>query len=123
MTDETTPVVAAPVAAAPVAAAPEPVAAVAPVPVPTTKEIALRAPFEGWKAIMQVRRVPARVLIDLQSPIFDKQLGTVAKLVKSHNFTDPETGEHYADVLDAPIEALTQLMELWGEAVSSVPPM
>jgi hypothetical protein len=50
-------------------------------------------------------------------------LGTVAKLVKSHNFTDPETGEHYADVLDAPIEALTQLMELWGEAVSSIPPM
>ena len=114
MTDEATPVV---------VAAPEPVAEVAPTPIAITKEIQLRAPFEGWKAIMQVRRVPARVLIDLQSPIFDKQLGTVAKLVKSHNFTDPETGEHYADVLDAPIEALTQLMELWGEAVSSIPPM
>lgn len=113
MTDETTPVV----------AAPEPVAEVAPTPLPTTKEIQLRAPFDGWKAVMQVRRVPARVLIDLQSPIFDKQLGTVAKLVKSHNFTNPETGEHYEDVLDAPIEALTQLMELWGEAVSSIPPM
>jgi hypothetical protein len=113
MTDETTPVV----------AAPEPVAEVAPTPIATTKEIQLRAPFDGWKAVMQVRRVPARVLIDLQSPIFDKQLGTVAKLVKSHNFTNPETGEHYEDVLDAPIEALTQLMELWGEAVSSIPPM
>jgi hypothetical protein len=119
MTDEATPVV----PAAPVPAAPEAAVEVAPAPLPTTKEIQLRAPFEGWKAIMQVRRVPARVLIDLQSPIFDKQLGTVAKLVKSHNFTDPETGEHYADVLDAPIEALTQLMELWGEAVSSIPPM
>jgi hypothetical protein len=119
MTDETTPVV----PAAPVPSAPEAAAEVAPAKVPTTKEIQLRAPFEGWKAVMQVRRVPARVLIDLQSPIFDKQLGTVAKLVKSHNFTNPETGEHYEDVLDAPIEALTQLMELWGEAVSSIPPM
>jgi hypothetical protein len=118
MTDETTPVV-----AAPVAAAPEPVAEVVPVAPPTTKEIQLRAPFDGWKAVMQVRRVPARVLIDLQSPVFDKQLGTVAKLVKSHNFTDPETGQHYDDILDAPIEALTQLMELWGEAVSNIPPM
>lgn len=118
MTDETTPVV-----VAPVAVVPEQVAEVTPVAIPTTKEIQLRAPFDGWKAIMQVRRVPARVLIDLQSPIFDKQLGTVAKLVKSHNFADPETGEHYADVLEAPIEALTQLMELWGEAVSTIPPM
>jgi len=119
MTDETTPVV----PAAPVPSAPEAAAEVVLAKVPTTKEIQLRAPFEGWKAVMQVRRVPARVLIDLQSPIFDKQLGTVAKLVKSHNFTNPETGEHYEDVLDAPIEALTQLMELWGEAVSSIPPM
>jgi hypothetical protein len=116
MTEETTPVVVAP---APVVE----VAPVAPVAPPITKEIALRAPFDGWKAVMQVRRVPARVLIDLQSPVFDKQLGTVAKLVKSHNFSDPETGEHYDDVLEAPIEALTQLMELWGEAVSSIPPM
>jgi hypothetical protein len=112
MTDET------------VQSAPETVAAEEkPKPLQITKEIALRAPFDGWKAIMQVRRVPGRVLIDLQSPSFDKQLGTIAKLVKSHNFTDPETGERYEDVLDAPLEALTMLMELWGEAVSSIPPM
>lgn len=92
-------------------------------PTPTTKEITLRAPFEGWKATMQVRRVPARVLIDLQSPNFERQLGTVAKLVKDHNFVNPETGEKYEDVLEAPLEALTMLMELWGEAVSTIPPM
>jgi len=99
-------------------------AAVEPVAKPViemTREIELRAPFEGWKATMQIRRVPARVLIDLQSGQFARQLETVKKLVKSHNFIDEMDGTKLKDLSDAPIEAITMLVELWGEAVASVP--
>lgn len=84
-------------------------------------EIALRSPFDGWKATMQVRRVPARVLVELQSGQFQRQLNTVQKLVKEHNFVDEATGKPLEDLADAPIEAVTMLVELWGETVASIP--
>ena len=86
-----------------------------------TKEISLRAPFEGWKATMQIRHVPARVLVALQGNDIGAQVTVVQKLVKSHNWTDRETNEPITDLLDAPVEAIAMLVELWGEAVASVP--
>lgn len=86
-----------------------------------TIEVVLTEPFEGWRAKMRVGGVPARVMIDLQSGEVERALTAVDRLIIEHNFLD-ENGEPAKSVLDAPMDALTQSIEKWSGAVSSLPP-
>lgn len=88
-----------------------------------TREIELRTPFDGWKATVRIRHVPARVLVALQGNDIGAQVKVVERLIVSHNWKDLETGDPITDLLDAPVEAIAMLVELWGEAVASVPNM
>jgi hypothetical protein len=85
-----------------------------------TVEIALAAPFDGWTATMRAEGVPARVMIDLQSGSVERALNAVDRLIVKHNFLN-EDGEPAASVLDAPMDALTQTVERWSEAVAALP--
>jgi hypothetical protein len=86
-----------------------------------TVEIALAAPFEGWTATMKAEGVPARVFIELQSGSVERALVALQRLVVKHNFLN-EDGESADDVLDAPMDALSQAVERWSEAVAALPP-
>ena len=86
-----------------------------------TVEIALAAPFDGWTATMRAEGVPARVMIDLQSGSVERALNAMERLIIKHNFLT-EDGESAASVLDAPMDALTQAVERWSEAVAALPP-
>ena len=86
-----------------------------------TVEIALAAPFDGWTATMRAEGVPARVMIDLQSGSVERALNAMERLVVKHNFLTDD-GEPAASVLDAPMDALTQAVERWSEAVAALPP-
>ena len=86
-----------------------------------TVEIALAAPFDGWTATMRAEGVPARVMIDLQSGSVERALNAMERLIIKHNFLT-EDGEPAASVLDAPMDALTQAVERWSEAVAALPP-
>ena len=85
-----------------------------------TVEIALAAPFDGWTATMRAEGVPARVMIDLQSGSVERALNAVDRLIVKHNFLN-EDGDPAASVLDAPMDALTQTVERWSEAVAALP--
>ena len=85
-----------------------------------TVEIVLAAPFDGWTATMRAEGVPARVMIDLQSGSVERALNAVDRLIVKHNFLN-EDGEPAASVLDAPMDALTQTVERWSEAVAALP--
>lgn len=75
--------------------------------------IVLNGEFPEWKA--EIRSgVSARILLDLQSAIPSKVLPAFAALVVSHNFKGIN-GEEIADILDAPVEALTELMAQWAK--------
>lgn len=77
------------------------------------RTITLDGDFAGWKA--EIRSgVSARILLDLQSSIPSKVLPAFAALVVSHNFKGIN-GEEITDVLDAPVEALTELMAHWAK--------
>ena len=86
-----------------------------------TVEIALAAPFDGWTATMRAEGVPARVMIDLQSGSVERALNAMERLIIKHNFLT-EDGEPAASVLDAPMDAMTQAVERWSEAVAALPP-
>ena len=86
-----------------------------------TVEVSLAAPFEGWKATMKAEGVPARVFIDLQSGNVERAMHAVERLILDHNFLT-ETGEEAESVLDAPMDALTDTISKWSEAVSALPP-
>ena len=77
------------------------------------RTIVLDGDFAGWKAELRAG-VSARILLDLQSAIPSKVLPAFAALVVSHNFKGIN-GEEITDVLDAPVEALTELMALWAK--------
>ena len=77
------------------------------------RTITLDGVFAGWKAELRAG-VSARILLDLQSAIPSKVLPAFAALVVSHNFKGIN-GEEITDVLDAPVEALTELMALWAK--------
>lgn len=77
------------------------------------RTITLDGEFAGWKAELRAG-VSARILLDLQSAIPSKVLPAFAALVVSHNFKGIN-GEEITDVLDAPVEALTELMALWAK--------
>lgn len=86
-----------------------------------TVEITLSAPFDGWTATMKAEGVPARVMIDLQSGNVERALTAIDRLIIKHNFLSSE-GELAPSVLDAPMDALTQAVERWSEAVAALPP-
>lgn len=86
-----------------------------------TVEVNLSAPFDGWKATMRAEGVPARVFIELQSGNVERSMKAVERLVVSHNFLD-EAGEPAASVLDAPMDALTDAIGKWSDAVAALPP-
>ena len=77
------------------------------------RTITLDGDYAGWRAEIRAG-VSARILLDLQSSIPSKVLPAFAALVVSHNFKGLN-GEEIADILDAPVEALTELMTLWAK--------
>jgi len=77
------------------------------------RTITLDGDFAGWKAELRAG-VSARILLDLQSAIPSKVLPAFAALVVSHNFKGIN-GEEITDILDAPVDALTELMTLWAK--------
>jgi hypothetical protein len=75
--------------------------------------IVLDGEFAGWTA--EIRSgVSARILLDLQSAMPSKVLPAFAALVVSHDFKGLN-GEEITDILDAPVEALTELMAQWAK--------
>ena len=86
-----------------------------------TVDIVLSAPFDGWTATMRAEGVPARVFIELQSGSVERAMNAVERLIVNHNFLD-ETGEPAATVLDAPMDALTDCISRWSDAVAALPP-
>jgi hypothetical protein len=77
------------------------------------RTIVLDGDFAGWKAEIKAG-VSARILLDLQSAIPSKVLPAFAALVVSHNFKGIN-GEEITDILDAPVDALTELMAQWAK--------
>ena len=86
-----------------------------------TVVVTLAAPYDGWTATMKADGVPARVFIDLQSGNVERAMNAVEKLVTNHNFLT-DAGEPAASVLDAPMDALTQTVSKWSDAVAALPP-
>lgn len=86
-----------------------------------TVDIALSTPFDGWKATLRAEGVPARVFIELQSGSVERAMHALARLIVTHNFLD-ENGQPTIDVLDAPLDALTDTVTKWSEAVAALPP-
>jgi len=86
-----------------------------------TVDITLSAPFDGWTATMKAEGVPARVFIELQSGDAVRAMGALERLIVKHNFLNDE-GEQAASVLDAPMDALTDAVTKWSEAVTALPP-
>jgi hypothetical protein len=79
-----------------------------------TVKITLEGDFAGWTAELR-KQVSARILLDLESGDSQRSLVAFSKLVVSHNFKGLD-GKPVDDVLDAPIDALTQMLEAWGKA-------
>jgi hypothetical protein len=86
-----------------------------------TVDITLSAPFEGWTATMKAEGVPARIFIELQSGSVERALTALERLVIKHNFLT-EDGEPAKQVLDAPMDALSDAITKWSEAVAALPP-
>ena len=79
-----------------------------------TVKIALEGEYAGWTAELR-KSVSARILLDLESGDSQRSLVAFSKLVVKHNFKDLD-GKPCDDVLDAPVDALTQTLEAWGKA-------
>ena len=86
-----------------------------------TVDIVLSAPFDGWTATMRAEGVPARVFIELQSGSVERAMNAVERLIVKHNFLD-ETGAPATTVLEAPMDALTDAIGKWSDAVAALPP-
>jgi hypothetical protein len=79
-----------------------------------TVKITLEGDFAGWTAELR-KQVSARILLDLESGDSQRSLVAFSKLVVTHNFKGLD-GKPVDDVLDAPIDAQTQMLEAWGKA-------
>ena len=79
-----------------------------------TIKIALEGEFAGWTAELR-KAVSARILLDLDSGDAPRALAAFAKLVVTHNFKGLDD-KPCEDVLDAPVDALSQTLEAWGKA-------
>lgn len=84
-------------------------------------EVELGNPFNGWKAKMRAEGISARIFIDLQSGSVERSMKAMERLIISHNFLD-ETGNPASSVLDAPMDALTEAITKWSDAVAALPP-
>lgn len=79
-----------------------------------TVKITLEGEYAGWTAELR-KQVSARILLELESGESVRALQAFSKLVVSHNFRGLD-GKPCEDVLDAPVDALTQTLEAWGKA-------
>lgn len=79
-----------------------------------TVKIALEGEYAGWTAELR-KVVSARILLDLESGDAQRSLTAFSKLIIAHNFKGLD-GKPCEDVLDAPVDALTQTLEAWGKA-------
>jgi hypothetical protein len=79
-----------------------------------TTKISLEGEFAGWTAELR-KQVTARILLDLESGDSARSLNAFSKLIVTHNFKGLD-GKPVDDVLDAPVDALTQTLEAWGKA-------
>ena len=79
-----------------------------------TIKIALEGEFAGWTAELR-KQVTARILLDLESGDSGRSLHAFSKLIVAHNFKGLD-GKPVDDILDAPVDALTQTLEAWGKA-------
>ena len=79
-----------------------------------TVKIALEGKYAGWEAELR-KTVSARILLDLESGQAQRALGAFSQLVVTHNFKGLD-GNPVDDVLDAPVDALTQTLEAWVKA-------
>ena len=86
-----------------------------------TVDVTLSAPFEGWTATMKAEGVPARIFIELQSGNVERALTALERLIVEHNFLNDD-GAPAENGLDAPMDALTDAISKWSEAVSALPP-
>jgi hypothetical protein len=86
-----------------------------------TVDITLSAPFDGWTATMKAEGVPARVFIELQSGNAERALKALERLIVKHNFLT-EDGDPATEVLDAPMDALSDAITKWSDAVAALPP-
>ncbi len=79
-----------------------------------TVKITLEGDFAGWTAELR-KQVSARILLDLESGEANRALGAFSKLIVSHNFKGLDD-KPVEDVLDAPVDALTQTLDAWVKA-------
>jgi hypothetical protein len=79
-----------------------------------TVKITLDGEYAGWTAELR-KQVSARILLDLESGVAQRALTAFAQLVVTHNFKGLD-GKPCQDVLDAPVDALSQTLEAWGKA-------
>lgn len=86
-----------------------------------TVDISLSSPFDGWTATMKADGIPARVFIELQSGSVERSMAAVERLIVKHNFLG-EDGALAQSVLDAPMDALSDAIAKWSEAVAALPP-
>ena len=84
-------------------------------------KIELTAPFEGWWAEMRLH-VPFRLAVMLESDSPKDRIDAIKSIILAHNFRE-EVGfdEVVEDVLDAPDDAISQLLEKWGAVKAAVP--
>lgn len=84
-------------------------------------KIELTAPFEGWWAEMRLH-VPFRLAVMLESDSPTDRVNAIKSIIVSHNFRE-EVGfdEVIEDVLLAPDDAISQLLEKWGALKATVP--
>ena len=84
-------------------------------------DIELEGAFKGWKVKMRAEGISARIFIDLQSGSAERSMQALERLVISHNFLN-ENGIESDSILDAPMDALTEAMTKWSDAVAALPP-
>jgi len=84
-------------------------------------KIELTAPFEGWWAEMRLH-VPFRLAVMLESDSPEDRVNAIKSIIVAHNFRE-EVGfeDVIEDVLLAPDDAISQLLEKWGALKATVP--
>lgn len=85
-----------------------------------TKKVTIaEGDFAGWSAEMHTG-ISANILLDLESGQMGRVFPALNKLVASHDFKGID-GQPVADLLDAPVEALTALLAAWYKETSLDP--
>lgn len=84
-------------------------------------KIELSAPFDGWWAEMRLH-VPFRLAVMLESEDPSDRVNAIKSIIVSHNFRE-EVGFDAVieDVLLAPDDAISQLLEKWGALKAALP--